>query len=86
MDSLDKNSLVNYPMQTSFKESLVYCHFILPKVSRSFALGINSLSGEVKRCVLVGYLLCRIIDTVEDDPHLDAKLKEQYLKKVYKLF
>ncbi len=43
-----------------------YCCNILQKVSRTFALNITQLEGDVFRIVLVGYLLFRIADTFED--------------------
>jgi farnesyl-diphosphate farnesyltransferase len=49
-----------------------YCHRVLPAVSRTFALGIRVLPGELGRAVLAAYLICRIADTVEDDPALPA--------------
>lgn len=43
-----------------------YCRITLPKVSRTFALNIAVLRGELYKATLCSYLLCRIIDTVED--------------------
>ncbi len=40
---------------------------ILPRVSRTFALGIKLLPARLEPPVRLGYLLCRIADTVEDD-------------------
>lgn len=40
---------------------------ILPAVSRTFALSVQLLRGELGRSVLCAYLLCRIADTLEDD-------------------
>jgi len=40
---------------------------ILPAVSRTFALSVQLLRGELGRSVLCAYLLCRIADTIEDD-------------------
>ncbi len=78
---MDSIKYENNNIQMDYNESLSYCMSILPNVSRSFAIGILFLSGEMKKSVLVGYLLCRIIDTIEDDRHLNIKLKEQYLIK-----
>jgi farnesyl-diphosphate farnesyltransferase len=44
-----------------------FCRDILPKVSRTFALSIRFLPGNLGRTVGVAYLICRIADTVEDD-------------------
>lgn len=43
-----------------------YCKSILPKVSRTFALNIAILKGDLYKATLCSYLLCRILDTVED--------------------
>ncbi|MEW5763641.1 MAG: phytoene/squalene synthase family protein [Acidobacteriota bacterium] len=48
------------------------CYGILPKVSRTFALSIAQLKEPLKGSVCVSYLLCRILDTVEDAPGLTA--------------
>ncbi len=45
---------------------------LLPKVSRTFALGIAGLKNPLRGSVCVAYLLCRILDTVEDAPGLSA--------------
>lgn len=42
----------------------------LEAVSRTFALPIAMLEEPLRRAVTVGYLLCRIADTVEDHPSL----------------
>ncbi len=52
-----------------------WCRDILPRVSRTFALSVRVLPGELGRAVLAAYLLCRIADTIEDAPQLDADLK-----------
>lgn len=60
-------------------DPLAYGFAILPEVSRTFALGIETLSGSVKKAVMVGYLLCRMIDTIEDDPSLSPEQKCAHL-------
>ncbi len=83
MESLKKeNEIYNF----SDIDSLKYCKTILPNVSRSFAIGIEFLKGDLQKSVLVGYLLCRIIDTVEDDRYLDLNLKKQYLNRFIDCF
>ncbi len=47
------------------------CEDLLPKVSRTFALGIGLLPHGLEHSVLVAYLLCRIADTIEDTTLLD---------------
>jgi farnesyl-diphosphate farnesyltransferase len=52
-----------------------WCEAMLPRVSRTFALCIRFLPDEVRRAVLLSYLLCRVADTVEDAPELAAPRK-----------
>ena len=56
-----------------------YCQQTLPKVSRTFALNIKTLQGERHRSVLIAYLFCRTVDTVEDAAELDHKIKIKLL-------
>ncbi|MHC1478607.1 phytoene/squalene synthase family protein [Frateuria aurantia] len=55
-----------------------YQDAILPKVSRTFALTIPQLPAPLCRAVGNAYLLCRIADTVEDEPALSAEDKRRY--------
>lgn len=50
---------------------LALCYRLLPSVSRTFALNIRILPGELRPAVTVAYLLFRIADTIEDAPGLD---------------
>jgi farnesyl-diphosphate farnesyltransferase len=52
---------------------------LLPLVSRTFALGIKLLPSRLEMPVRLGYLLCRIADTVEDDLALSPARKAQLL-------
>ncbi|KMP10449.1 squalene/phytoene synthase [Candidatus Nitromaritima sp. SCGC AAA799-A02] len=56
-----------------------YCITTLPKVSRTFALNISVLKGELHRSILIAYLFCRTVDTVEDAGELDAPTKIKLL-------
>ena len=51
---------------------------ILQGVSRTFALTIPQLPGPLARAVGNAYLLCRIADTIEDEPTLDARQKHDF--------
>jgi len=62
-----------------------YCQQTLPKVSRTFALNISVLEGELHRSVLIAYLFCRIVDTVEDAAKLDPKIKIRLLMEFSKI-
>ena len=48
---------------------------MLAGVSRTFALTIPQLPSELGRVVANAYLLCRIVDTIEDEPAVSASLK-----------
>jgi farnesyl-diphosphate farnesyltransferase len=52
---------------------------LLPLVSRTFALGIKLLPSRLEAPVRLGYLLCRIADTVEDDLALSPARKAELL-------
>jgi farnesyl-diphosphate farnesyltransferase len=55
-----------------------YQDFILPLVSRTFALTIPQLPGTLRSVVANAYLLCRVADTIEDEPALSAAQKQHY--------
>jgi farnesyl-diphosphate farnesyltransferase len=56
----------------------VYQEAILPKVSRTFALTIPQLPPALRQVVANAYLLCRIADTIEDEPALSVEQKGFY--------
>lgn len=56
-----------------------FCRQMLPRVSRTFAICIRLLPGELEHPVLVAYLLCRIADTIEDATQLDPPHKQRLL-------
>jgi len=51
---------------------------LLLGVSRTFALTIPQLPNGLRETVTNAYLLCRIADTIEDDPMLDADTKDRF--------
>ena len=51
---------------------------ILKEVSRTFALTIPKLPASLMPAVANAYLLCRIADTIEDDPALSFEEKKRY--------
>lgn len=69
-------------MSEAHSAASTFCRGILPKVSRTFALGIRLLPDRLEYPVLVSYLLCRIADTVEDAPALPPDAKEQLLTRL----
>jgi farnesyl-diphosphate farnesyltransferase len=58
---------------------MVFARGIIGRVSRTFAIGISVLPGDLGKAVLVGYLLCRIADTVEDDGTATAARRQALL-------
>ena len=54
------------------RDPLIYCHQVLPEVSRTFALGIDLLRAPLRDSICVAYLICRILDTIEDTTDLTA--------------
>ncbi len=58
-------------------EDIAYQEATLPAVSRTFALAIPQLPGELRTVVGNAYLLCRIADTIEDAPALAVEEKKQ---------
>lgn len=60
-------------------KAIEYQNAILPHVSRTFALTIPQLPDSLQDVVGNSYLLCRIADTIEDEPALSPEQKSQYL-------
>jgi len=44
-----------------------FCDRMLPRVSRTFALSISMLPDSLRDAVGTAYLLCRVVDSIEDD-------------------
>jgi len=59
-------------------DDLRYQSDILELVSRTFALTIPQLPFDLSKVVANAYLLCRIADTIEDDPELSLADKQAY--------
>lgn len=54
---------------------------LLQGVSRTFALTIPQLPPALTRTVGNAYLLCRIVDTIEDEPELDTARKRRFCER-----
>ncbi|MDE0309359.1 MAG: squalene/phytoene synthase family protein [Acidiferrobacterales bacterium] len=52
---------------------------ILQQVSQTYAMTIPLLPPQLRHAVTNGYLLCRIADSIEDDPDMALADKENYL-------
>ncbi len=59
----------------------IYQDVILPHVSRTFALTIPQLPPALRTAVTSAYLLCRIADTIEDEPGLSVPDTDQFLSR-----
>ena len=59
------------------EETRLHDHLLLG-VSRTFALTIPELPYGLREVVTNAYLLCRIADTIEDDPLLDTETKDSF--------
>jgi len=61
-----------------YQGDLQYQAYILPGVSRTFALTIPVLPGRLAEVVTNAYLLCRLADTIEDDVALENEQKSEF--------
>ena len=53
---------------------------VLQQVSRSFALTIPQLPTVLRRAVTNAYLVCRIVDTIEDEEGLSLDQKRFFFQ------
>ncbi|PSQ08005.1 farnesyl-diphosphate farnesyltransferase [Halobacteriales archaeon QS_6_71_20] len=58
------------PAETHPDADLVWCHEAVQGVSRTFALTVDTLDEPMSSYICLGYLVCRIADTVEDADHI----------------
>ena len=63
------------------ESELAYQDRLLPGVSRTFALTIPVLPGRLARVVTNAYLLCRVADSIEDDPGLHFEQKDEFQRR-----
>lgn len=68
------------------RRALAFARGIIGRVSRTFAIGISVLPGDLRKAVLVGYLLCRIADTIEDDGSATAARRQALLAEFLRCF
>lgn len=52
-----------------------FCKTSLEQVSRTFSRPIAMLPGRLEVAVSLGYLLCRVADTIEDHPNVGADIR-----------
>ena len=59
---------------------LAWCHEAVQGVSRTFALTVDVLEEPMASQISVGYLLCRVADTVEDAGHIPPDAQSDVLR------
>jgi len=76
------NSRSERTNERTFEDDLSWCYDAVQGVSRTFAITIDELEEPTARYICIGYLLCRVPDTVEDAGHVppeeQARLLRQY--------
>lgn len=70
------------PIDEALAADWAFCKESLVEVSRTFAIPIGMLSPKLEVAVTVGYLLCRIADTVEDHVAVDDDHKDELFVKL----
>src|SRR5690242_11376760 len=68
------------PLHSSLSDE-AYQDYVLPAVSRTFALTIPELPPALRTAVTNAYLLCRIADTIEDEPALSPAASLHFLQR-----
>ncbi|MEF8908056.1 MAG: squalene/phytoene synthase family protein [Haloarculaceae archaeon] len=68
------------PDGEAMEETVEWCYDAIGAVSRTFALTVEQLEEPMAREVCVGYLVCRVADTVEDDPRIPPAEKAALLR------
>ncbi|QSG08932.1 phytoene/squalene synthase family protein [Halapricum desulfuricans] len=64
----------------TIESDLAWSHEIVQEVSRTFAITIDILEEPMSSSICVGYLLCRIPDTIEDAGHIPPETKASLLE------
>jgi len=59
---------------------LEWCHETVQGVSRTFALTIDVLDEPMSDHICLGYLLCRVADTIEDAGHIPPEPQAELLR------
>ncbi|MFB6127005.1 MAG: phytoene/squalene synthase family protein [Halolamina sp.] len=62
------------------EDDLAWCHEAVQGVSRTFALTVDVLDEPMSSYICLGYLLCRVADTVEDAGHVPSSEQARLLR------
>ena len=68
------------PPGVDHEADLEWCHETVQGVSRTFALTIDVLEEPMSTHICLGYLLCRIADTIEDAGHIPPEPQAALLR------
>ena len=60
-------------------EDVEWCYDIVQDVSRTFAITVDVLEEPMSSSICIGYLLCRIPDTIEDARHIPPETRADLL-------
>ncbi len=71
---------MNDTQEVTFDEDLAWCFDAVSDVSRTFAITIDVLDEPMASRICVGYLLCRVADTVEDAGHIPPTIQQALLE------
>ena len=69
------------PLGDDAAADLEWCHEAVQGVSRTFALTVDVLEEPMSSYICVGYLICRIADTVEDADHIPPAEQARLLRR-----
>lgn len=64
----------------SIDPDTAWCHEAVQGVSRTFALTVDELEEPMSSHICVGYLLCRVADTIEDASHIPPDAQADLLR------
>ena len=65
---------------SQYESNLAWCYDAVQDVSRTFAITIAELDEPMARDICVGYLVCRVADTIEDDNRIPPDEKAMLLR------
>jgi len=68
------------PPGVDIERDLEWCHDAVQGVSRTFALTIDVLDEPMSTHICLGYLLCRVADTIEDATHIPPEPQAELLR------
>lgn len=74
--ALPSSEGTSLPLTDEQRDEL-FCRELLGRVSRTFALSIEALPAALAASIRTAYLLCRAVDTIEDDPAVGSEGREK---------